>query len=360
MRAGLAALTLAVALAAWGCSQRPPPQAAAESSAAESAGAAVDEQPEATPSKPTKAAGSGNASAEVGSLAVKAMTYDILPADASAKDYPWLPAAELKFSARAPVLVDNIANANPGVVGLQGNSGSDPLPVKKLAAGLPDYAWAAADSDVPIAFKRARYKALDHGRAVIGGAVDGFSPSVAWVKLRDEAGGREFFVFNAHLPAGDDAASAQRRSSAVDGLIAVVHQADASLATPLVVLGDFATLDDEDRAVFADPLDKLAQLGLADAAQLAQKDSSDVAEAASLHDMRATIAGHAYAKVVPQTGRHVDYVFVPVEATVASWAVVSGPHIAEGVAGGRSVTVWEGAVASNHSPVVATVVFTYA
>ena len=72
--------------------------------------------------------------------------------------------------------------------------------------------------------------------------------------------------------------------------------------------------------------------------------------------MTAPVAGRQRLGVIRRGGRYLDYVWVPRGGVVRSWQVLSGPGVEERTVAGERVPVWRSVMASDHSPVVVTLV----
>ena len=83
-----------------------------------------------------------------------------------------------------------------------------------------------------------------------------------------------------------------------------------------------------------------------------------VPRAASAGWMTAPVKGRTQVKAIRVTGRHIDFIWVPKKAQVASWAVLSGPGVEHRRIRGVKVPVWSGVMGSDHSPVVARITLT--
>ncbi|WP_298132210.1 endonuclease/exonuclease/phosphatase family protein [Micropruina sp.] len=267
---------------------------------------------------------------------------------------------ELKLSARLPVVAEKVQLADPDIIGFQENEGADPLPQTRLATLLPEYAWANPDATVPIAVRSSRFTVVDSGveqlekgaRKCIGrDRTNGRFAS--WALLRETATERELWVFNTHLHPYDQAACADLRAANVARLAELVTAKNPDGRLPQLILGDFNAFGDETRERFSAHLTTLRELGMADAAAIAAQDDSDVPNAASAGWMTATVKGRSQVKVVRTSGRHIDFIWVPQDAEVASWAVLSGPGVEHRRIRGVKVPVWSGVMGSDHSPVVA-------
>ena len=269
---------------------------------------------------------------------------------------------ELALAVRMPAVAAKVALAAPDIIGFQENEGPDPLPQTQLAALLAGYAWAEPTATVPIAYRSDRFRLVGSGTEVLeeggvscrsGDRTNGRFAS--WAHLEIAATGQSLWVFNTHLHPYDTRACARQRARNLDRLHEVVQQKNPDRAAQLV-LGDFNAFGDERRAGYRRHLDVLAELGMVDSHEVAQRDDSDVAGAASAHWMTAPVAGHERLGVIRRGGRYLDYVWVPRGAVVRSWQVLSGPGVGERTVAGHRVPVWRSVMASDHSPVVVTLV----
>ena len=281
---------------------------------------------------------------------LRLMSFNILTSDpVTFARNPGVPHDELAFSARAPQIARMIQTADPDLVGLQENFG-DPVPYDLLRDRLPGYAWVKPDEQVSILVRESRFTVEEPGYRDLHKTQKGF---LSWARVRDVNTGADLWVFDVHLRAGRSRAEAKIRSAEVATLAAIIAGLNPGAALPTIVMGDLNTSSTEKRQVFRDPVAKLRSYGLVDAATVAVKDISNVANADTPHGFDARIGGRTYLKVVRRTGLRFDFVFVPEASHVASFAVVTGPTVEHKVVRGHRVYRWVGVVPSDHSPVVA-------
>ncbi len=288
------------------------------------------------------------------------MTFNVLSANANARWYPLISPEELQIQHRAPAIITKIRLADPDIVGLQENEGLAALPSSYLKDTLNEYTWVHPERTVPILVRSSRFEVIWYGIAQITSADDPQSHLdrfVAWAKLLDRSTGRSLFVFNVHAHPYQDLRFARIRSASIDRLIATLRTVNPRFATPFVMTGDFNAFHDETKPVFEDHLTKLGAVGIVDSWSIAARDSSDVPGASSFNRMGASVDGVCVAKVIRLLGRHIDYVWVPKGTGVNSWAVRSGPGVDWSVIRGTKVPLWTGVLASDHSPVVASLTF---
>lgn len=288
------------------------------------------------------------------------MTYNVLSANANARWYPLISPAELRIQDRAPAIIAKIRLSEPDIVGLQENEGRAALPSSFLKHELTEYTWLHAERTVPILVRASRFDVIADGIEQITSEdepqshLDRF---VAWAELRDRPTGRSLFVFNVHAHPYQALRFARIRSASIDRLIDTMLTVNPRFAAPFVVTGDFNAFHDETKPVFADHLTKLGAVGIVDAWSIAARNTSDVPGASSFNRMGASVDGVSVAKVIRRLGRHIDYVWVPKGTVVNTWAVRSGPGVVWATVRGTRVPTWTGLLASDHSPVVASLTF---
>lgn len=147
---------------------------------------------------------------------------------------------------RCPVMAHLIEHEAPDVIGTQ--EGLYPQ-LRDLAADLPAYEWIGLGREggsrgefMAVFFRRDRFEpvAFDHfwlsdTPDVVGSSTWGnaYRRMVTWVRLRDRATGREFFLWNTHL---DNESESARQKAA-----ALIRDRLAALdpALPVVLTGDF-------------------------------------------------------------------------------------------------------------------------
>lgn len=301
-------------------------------------------------STPSPGPTAGIASSPAPATRLRLMSYNILTSDPVIYGRnPHIPRRELAFPARVPGIVAQIASADPDIIAIQENFG-DPHPYDLLRRRLDDYAWVRPEEQVSILVRRARFTVLESGYRRLHKTEKGF---LSWAKVQDRSTGQLLWVFDVHLRAGSSRAEALIRSAETDTVRAQLLKLNPGMAEPVVLMGDLNAAATEKRAIYADPVVKLNGGGLVDAARIASVDISNVPKADSVHGFRATLGGRSYPKVVPQTGKRFDFVFVPKDARVFSFGVLTGPEVVREKLGSRRVYRWHGIVPSDHSPVVA-------
>lgn len=351
-RQARAALVVLAVLAATGCVTTPTPPTAppATTPAAPSPTPSASEAPSPTP-------------APVVPIGLTVMTYNTLTGRNDCAGCKALKRAglgdELKLSRRMPVVAEKVRLADPDLIGFQENEGPDPRPQIHLAKLLPEYTWVNPDATIPIAVRGSRFTVVESG-------VDVLEPEplaciardktdgryVNWARLHDADTGRDLWLFNTHLHPFDTVACAELRAKNLRLLAELVATKNPAGELPQLVIGDFNAFADEERAGFTDHLTTLAGLGMADAAKLAERDSSDIPDADSAGWMTATVKGRSEIKVVRTEGRQVDFIWVPKGTDVEEWGVWSGPGVEQRTIRGVKVPVWTGVMGSDHSPVV--------
>jgi len=284
------------------------------------------------------------------SAGLRLMSFNILTSDPVIfTRNPRVPHEELVFSARAPQIARMIQTADPDLVALQENFG-DPVPYDLLRDRLPGYAWVKPDEQVSILVRQSRFTVEETGYRDLHRTQKGF---LSWARVRDVYTGDELWVFDVHLRAGQGRAEARIRSAEVVTLRAIIAGLNPGNALPAIVMGDLNTSSTETRTLFRDPVVKLSGDGLVDAATVAVNNTSNVQLADTPHGFEARVGNKTYRKVVRRTGLRFDFIFVPEEWHVASFAVVTGPTVERKVVSGHRVFRWVGVVPSDHSPVVA-------
>jgi len=294
------------------------------------------------------------------------MSYNVLGGVPPNDWFPLIDPAELDPMAREPGIVAKIRHVNPDIAGLQEFRPELPSG-QQMMRDLADYTWLQPDVPspepvaIPLLWRTSRFDRVDSGFEKITSAADGCSGTLeryaSWAKLRDKDTGRTIVAVNAHLCPFQTAQSAAVRSASIDRVVALIDRIDPGLSTPFVLTGDFNTPSTENRPIFRDPSAKLVAAGLVDTKNAAAKDVSDVPRAGSYNGMQASVHGTDRAKAIRRTDRHMDYVWTPKHAQVATWATVSGPGVAWRTIAGTKVPVWTGVIPSDHSPVVAKVTF---
>lgn len=299
-------------------------------------------------------------------LELKVMTYNVLGGMPPARWFPLIDIAELDPMVRLPATVELMEHIDADVIGLQEYRPNRESGVR-MVADLDGYTWVSPDASagreavaIPILYRTDRFEAVASGNKKVttarenGAWIDRF---VNWVELRDLRSGRQFFIFNYHGHHRQTETLAAVRSAAISSMIELVESVNPGFAQPFAIVGDFNSGSKETRPGFYDHFLKLGERGIVDAATIAEEDASDVPEAASLHKMSAKVDGKDVAKVVRRNGVHIDYVWVPEDAEVRSWATVSGPNVEWRKVRGERVPVWTGIIPSDHSPVVADIRF---
>ncbi len=300
-------------------------------------------------------------------LRLTVATYNVLGGSPPRQWFPQIDPAELEPMVRVPSTVAKIEHLNADVIGLQEfRPGSDSG--VRLAAELSEFTFVAPVGEavsreavaVPILYRTDRFDLLDTGNErVTAGGQDGawIDRNVNWVELCDRTAGRRFFVFNYHAHPRQTIEIATLRSVAIGRMVDVIERVNPGLAEPFVITGDFNARNDETRPTYRDHIRKLGRIGVVDAATISDVEASDVPRASSLNKMSAKVAGEEVGKAIRRYGLHIDYVWVPEDAKVRRWAIVSGPNVSWQEIGGSEVPVWDGIVPSDHSPVVAEVQF---
>lgn len=307
--------------------------------------ATMAESPEAVSASPPATGSQQGAPAEL-----VLMSFNILTSDPVIYGRnPGIPRSELAFAARAPGIAAQITAADPDIVALQENFG-DPLPYDLLRGRLRGYEWVKPMEQVSILVRKSRFIALTVGYRDLHRTEKGF---LSWVKLQDRLTGRSLWVFDVHLRSGTSRSNAAIRSAESDTLRARMLQLNPGLADPVVLMGDLNVAATERRALYRDPVAKLGAGGLVDAATVAPLDISNVPRADSFHGFKAQVGGRTLTKVVSQTGRRIDFIFVPGDSEVLAFGVLTGPKVERAVVDGHRVYRWPGVVSSDHSPVVA-------
>jgi endonuclease/exonuclease/phosphatase family metal-dependent hydrolase len=285
-------------------------------------------------------------------LDFRAMTYNILSGARPASAFPQVRARDIRFENRVPVLAEWILDAAPDVLAIQEN---EPMrapvrrPLRRLLPLLGGYRAVQADTDVPIVYRADVFRALDSGVRVISRTRHLRNGS--WCRLEHRATGRRILVANTHLDPHQDAAVVKIREESLRRLTAWLGRLNARHDLPVMLLGDFNTLNNYDADHRLVGVDAVYDFGLRNAADLTPVDASTVPGAASFNVLGTTIAGRFRYGAIRQDGRTFDYIWVGPAFAVRSWQVYTGPKVRE-VAGTHYVT---GIVPSDHCPVLAEV-----
>ncbi len=321
-------------------------------------------------SSPGSATASPAVVGEPSGWTVKAMTYNVLYADAAASGkFPRVPAADLDWDLRDDQLVEWIRHEGPDVIGFQENldevelDGRNVLQLNTVAPLLADFAFVRLDNDNPIAFRTSRFRLIGDGATRIASADGGRTILrdrwVTHATLQDRASGRQFIVFNTHLSAaaeGDKAAAA--RAAQAKRVTTVVRSVSKDLAIPFVVTGDLNVKDGSTGKAGA-PLAELAGAGLVNSSGWAVQDTGDIPGAVSVQSMTAMVNGTRTYKAVRTSGSTLDYVWAPRGAVVKTYKVSTGPHTVQRTIDG--VRYWfyadDKILPSDHNPVVVEVAF---
>lgn len=299
-------------------------------------------------------------------LRVTVMTYNVLGGSPPRKWFPQIDPSELDPMVREPATVALVEHVDADIIGLQ-----EYRPMldagKQMVTDLSQYTWVTPDASagreavaIPILYRTSRFEELDSGKEMVTKIGDGgawLDRFVNWVELLDSDSGHRLFVFNYHGHHRQTEAMAAVRSAAIDSLLELIERVNPSLTQPFVIVGDFNAPSHETRPLFDDHIRKFESRGILDSATIAERDASDVPRAASLHKMSDKVDGREVGKVVRRNGVHIDYVWVPDRAEVRSWATVTGPDVEWREVRGKKVPVWTGIIPSDHSPVVANLLF---
>lgn len=321
---------------------------------------------------PTPAGGSGTVSPLLGStpatpspspsppaLSVRVMTYNILSAKVGKKG---ISKSLTNWGARDDQVARWITWNDPDVISFQENYTYRGRPQLKTIDDekLGAYQFVQMNTEIPIAFKKSRFKLAGSGIVRIatkGKNHSSFDRWLTWVKLVDKKTGFKFTDVNVHLSPHQENRPREARSVQVDRIVAQLKKILAP-GDAFTLTGDFNAKNTETKSPANDHLTKLAAQGIVDSATLAKTDDSEVPRAASFSNLGVDIDGKFRYGAVKTYNYHYDYVFVPKDATVERWRVSSGPGTRQVEIGGRSYPFFaKGVVPSDHSPVVATVSF---
>ncbi|MDR1711418.1 MAG: hypothetical protein LBR58_06150 [Propionibacteriaceae bacterium] len=262
---------------------------------------------------------------------------------AGLKAPPGIPDEEVAMNARLPVMANLLSPLGADIIGLQGSDSSRPGESLGKALG---YATVQPFSSAPVLLGSGRFAVITSGSYPLLG-----DSELVWVRLREEATGQTWYVFNTSLALGDVNAEARLRQTMQ--VLDAMFEVDPELADPFVLLGDFGFDANDEREEQLQPLRMLEGAGMMDAGAVAAASISDVAGASSYHGMGELYEGKYYPKVVPLDGVRHDFVMVPTGSDVSGFGVITGSAIEPATAHGTAVDRWQGPVASSHSPVVA-------
>ncbi len=210
--------------------------------------------------------------------------------------------------------------------------------IDDLVQRLPEYDWYGVGRDdgkaggefVPIFYQSDRYAVADSGTFWLSPDPQLPGPPawdaaitriVSWVRLEQQATGRDLYVFNAHL---DHVGERAREESSQ---LIVKWLADQAMDAPVVLLGDFN----------AEPDSRVYSILTSDSVAIRLSDASKVA--ALRYGPAATYYGF---EANDASGRRIDYVFVSAGIAVSRHGVLTD-HL-------------EGRYPSDHLPVVAELV----
>lgn len=151
------------------------------------------------------------------------------------------------WSVRRPVMQACLAEMAPDIMGTQ--EGLYPQ-LKDIAADAPDYNWIGLGRDggsrgefMAIFYRRARFEPMEFDHFWLSDTPNVIASTnwgntnrrmTTWVRFRERASGREFYVFNTHL---DHALRSAREKGAV--LIRQRVQEVVTNNLPVVLIGDF-------------------------------------------------------------------------------------------------------------------------
>lgn len=294
----------------------------------------------------------GTPTQSVPSLTFRAMTYNILTGARPPSDFPQVKARDIRFQNRVPVLAEWIRYADPDVLAIQENEvmkGPVHRPLRRLLPLLHGYRAAQADTDIPILYRADLFRALGSGVRVISRKRHVRYGS--WCRLEHRRTGRQFLVANTHLDPHQGATVTKVREESLQVLTDWLHRVNATRALPVMLLGDFNTLNNYGPDLRLRGVDPVYAFGLRNAADIARETTSTVPGAASFNVLGTTIDGRFRYGAIRQDGRTIDYIWVGPAFTVNSWQVVTGPEVRE-----RDGTEYiAGLVPSDHCPVMAEV-----
>ncbi|MFJ3670671.1 endonuclease/exonuclease/phosphatase family protein [Streptomyces sp. NPDC090106] len=204
-------------------------------------------------------------------LPVRAMTYNLRFADTSEPN---------SWASRRPVMRELLRQEAPTFLGTQEGLHQQLLDIEEDLG--PDYDWIGTgrlggshDEAMAVFFDTARVTPLEHDTfwlsdtpRTIGSNTWGarYPRIVTWIRFRDRADEREFYVLNTHL----DHVSQYARERSAQMILDTIAGFDASL--PIVVTGDFNAPAHDNRAY-----DILVGSGLVDAWDAAAERSPEYA-----------------------------------------------------------------------------------
>lgn len=251
---------------------------------------------------------------------VKVMSYNVLGFDEARRNGN---GGGIPISERVKDAVSAIKQASPGVIAFQEMSDRQFGPFKKALAatykGFP--AKQGQGSRRVIYWEKDRYERIDSGIYEMKRSGNSHFKT-PWVKLRDRATKKMFYVFNFHATAGgqDDARKfggtsstppPKQRKNQVNKLKKVEQKINKK-DLPALLVGDFNSPCENDSAVSNEPCKILQKAGFQDAG-LAAKALQKVTnyEYSTIHS--------APGKARKKSGRHIDHVFVNDGFTVNKW-----------------------------------------
>ena len=310
--------------------------------------------------------------ARPGSLGVGALTYNIMTSRKRRIDrMPEEALDDLVWENRIDTVAAKMLSGNPDVIALQENEGL-PAGGEKQITGLlrlaPDHdvsPYADPEDTLQVLFRRSAFTATDGGSFRINERGRDDAPKdryCVWARLRHHASGRSLLVFNVHLTSSGSIERARFRAYEWSRLTEGLQRISPGMTEPYLLMGDFNASSTETRPVYDAHLRTMRELGMVDAAVVAQRNDSAVPDAHSMNQMGALVAERWRHGAIRRGGEHIDYICTGASSVVTSLEVVLDAGPGREV---RDLTVdgvqhpffAEGPIGSDHNPVLAHVTF---
>jgi len=222
------------------------------------------------------------------------MTYNILSGTRKARNFNVLaPAVPVHFSNRLPVLASWITDADPDILAIQENEPMRSpvrLPLQALMPVLAGYSAVHAESDVPILFRKGRFKVKSSGVRTI--STTHLRRRCSWAVLTSAESGNDILVANTHLDPGMNLRMDVIRKASLGVITDMLTRLNPSGDLPVLLLGDFNARThrggaDDTTSVF----DPLVRMGLVNSWEIAQTDLTAVPLAATLNGLGTEVRG---------------------------------------------------------------------
>jgi endonuclease/exonuclease/phosphatase family metal-dependent hydrolase len=242
-----------------------------------------------------------------------------------------VPASDVRFASRIPVLVEWITGADPDVFGLQENEPMGPpwhRPVNGLLPRLPHLRAVHPGTDAPILYRPSRFTLKDSGVSTISTAH--FHRVCTWVILASKRSGTDFLVANTHLDSGENPRMNRIRRASLVGLARVVEKVNPDATLPLVLLGDFNTITHRRTGEgLPHVFEPLTWLNLVNSWTITAQDSTAVPGAATMNSFGTEVDRRWTYRALRHDGFTLDYVWCGPGITVRDWRVITGPKLRE-------------------------------